>query len=151
MCHVPSWITTDKKEILFLTDKDVRKHGLSLYDATGHSGIRSVFPDCDGEEHEGLHKNTPKVIREAFAAGKFNKLASVGDIAILGGTWELPMTEIGGELTIEKRAKVTAPRLKSVCSILSIATGSRLDAPVLKGADYLEGNGKLVAPKFKHS
>jgi hypothetical protein len=147
MCHVPSWITTKDGTVLFLTDRDVKKHDLDLYNATGHTAIRDIF-NCDGKEGEGLNKKTPQVVKDAFAAGKFNKLASQGDIIIDGGEWTIPIVEVGEDIEIKGKAKVKAPRLKTIGNELLITKGSSLEAPLLKEVDYPNVYGKLIAPKL---
>lgn len=150
MCHVPSWIKTRGGEILFLTDKDAKKHDIDLNDATGHTAIRDVFPDADEvAEDEGLHSRTPEAVRVAFEAGKFNKLASCGDVIVSGGVWNLPVVEVNN-LVLEKGAKVTATRLRVVNEELVVGRRCTLDVPVLKEvAVSFSSEGKLIAPKLK--
>lgn len=75
MCHFPSWKETTK-EVVFLTDKDVKDHGLNIYDAVGHDAIKKLFPRINGVDKEGFPCH-PLVAGEIMK-GKMNKLMAAG-------------------------------------------------------------------------
>ena len=151
MCHVPSWITT-KDAVLFLTDKDAQTHDIDWKDATGHSAIRKLYPNVQGERGEGLGKHTPKEVISALATGKMNRIAAAGELSIVDGKWTLPLTKIDRDVYVREGATLTVPALTKIDGNVCVWKGATLTAPALTkidgDVDVREG-ATLTAPKLK--
>ena len=131
MCQVPSWIQTSDA-VLFLTDKDVVSHGIDWEDATGHSAIRGLYPNIQGERGEGLGKHTPKAVADALTTGKMNRIAAAGELLIVDGKWSLPLTKIDGSVYVQQGATLTTPALTKIGGYVDVQQGATLTAPKLK-------------------
>ena len=165
MCQVPSWITTEDA-VLFLTDKDAETHGIDWKDATGHSAIRKLYPNAQGEQGEGLGKHTPKEVVAALTTGKMNRIAAAGELLIIDGKRTLPVTTTGdvyvwegatltapaltktGYVYVREGATLTAPALTKTGDV-DVRTGATLTAPALTttGSVYVWEGATLTAPK----
>ena len=151
MCHVPSWITT-KDAVLFLTDKDAQTHGIDWKDATGHSAIRKLYPNVQGEQGEGLGKHTPKEVISALATGKMNRIAAAGELSIVDGKWTLPLTKIDGSVYVREGATLTVPALTKIGGSVYVQQGATLTAPALTtidGSVDVQQGATLTAPKLR--
>lgn len=74
MCTFPSWIEGENGECYFLTDKDVRDHGIDWKDAIGHDAIRKIFPGLKGIDQEGFEQSIPTLLTNAIMKGKCRKI-----------------------------------------------------------------------------
>ncbi len=149
MCQAPSWITTPDA-VLFLTDKDAEDHRIDWKDATGHSAIRKVWPNCKGQEGEGLGKHTPQVVVDALLAGKLNRIVAAGELVVTDGVWELPAA-VSGYVVVYQGATFNAQNLAR-CGSVSVEKGATLNAPVLSevsGYVYVEKGATFNAQKLK--
>jgi hypothetical protein len=148
MCQVPSWIKTEDA-VLFLTDKDVEAHGIDWKDATGHSAIRKLYPDAGGTEGEGLGKDTPQEVIDALTGGRMNRIAVAGELLIVGGSWDLPLTTVGGGVTVWQGATLTVPALTTVGGYVDVWEGATLTVPALTkvgGSVYVWQGATLTVP-----
>ncbi len=144
MCQVPSWIVT-KDAVLFLTDKDAEAHGIDWKDATGHAAIRKVWKGCGGTEGEGLGKDTPQVVVDAFLSGRMNRLIAAGDLLIRNGEWTMPALTTAGNVSVY--GKFDAPALTTAGDV---SVYGKFDAPALTTAGDVSVyvSGKFDAPKL---
>ena len=142
MCQVPSWIVT-KDAVLFLTDKDAEAHGIDWKDATGHAAIRKVWKGCGGTEGEGLGKDTPQVVVDAFLSGRMNRLIAAGDLLIRNGEWTMPALTTAGNVSVY--GKFDAPALTTAGNV-SVYVYGKFDVPALTTAGNVSVYGKFDAP-----
>ena len=145
MCHVPSWITT-KDAVLFVTDKDAKAHDIDWKDATGHSAIRILYPNTQGEQGEGLGKHTPENVVAALTTGKMNRIAAAGGLLVTDGKRALLLTQTGN-VDVREGATLTAPALTQTGNV-NVWRGATLTAPVLAktGSVYVWTGATLTAP-----
>ncbi|HUX17186.1 MAG TPA: hypothetical protein VMW52_11985 [Phycisphaerae bacterium] len=137
MCQFPSWIETDDKHVLFLTDNDLSNPALAdlvPHDCCGHTAIRRVYPGAAGRDCEQFP--CPPAIVAALRAGKLAKIMAVG------GVTECRVTDDGLPLVLSAGGNLYLRGLKTLPANAKLSAGSYLD---LGGLTKLPANAKLTA------